>query len=85
MDSTAIDAFRTTYIRDKFTASPLVALSHYNKATRSVFIDDASILLLEARIENDYAEETAGRVRHQVQRTYRERATQHGCRRYRRH
>jgi hypothetical protein len=61
MDSTAIDEFRTTYIRDKYVAGPpVVALSHYNKATRSVFIDDPSILLLESRIETDYAEELQG-------------------------
>jgi hypothetical protein len=60
MDSDAIEEFRTTYIRDKYTASPFVALSHYNKATKTVFVDDPSILLLEARVETDYAEELQG-------------------------
>ena len=61
MDSTAIDVFRTTYIRDKYVVGPpVIALSHYNRAIRAPFIADADILLLEARIENDYAEELDG-------------------------
>jgi hypothetical protein len=55
-----LDEFRTQYIRDKYTASPLVMLSHYNRAIKANFVDDASINAIKARLDVDFAEELQG-------------------------
>lgn len=55
-----IDEIRTSYIRDKYTASPLVALSNYNRANKANFIDDSALELLHDRLRTDFAEELKG-------------------------
>lgn len=52
--------FRTTYIRDRYVASPSVKLSHYNKATNSNFFSDDDLQTIHERIEVDFAEELDG-------------------------
>jgi hypothetical protein len=59
-----MDAFRTQYIRDKFTAAtgsaPTVALSNYNRSNKAQFVDDATVNAIKARFEIDFAEELQG-------------------------
>lgn len=52
-----IDELRTVYLRDKYVASPLTALSHYNRAVKASFLSDAQIELIHDRLQTDYAEE----------------------------
>jgi len=52
--------FRTTYIRDLYTASPLVTLSHYNRAVRAAFFSDSDLETIHDRVQTDYAEELLG-------------------------
>lgn len=60
-DLTADDLleFRTTYIRDKWTA-PATGLSHYNKATKAQFFADADLEAIHDRLQTDFAEELQG-------------------------
>ena len=55
-----ITEFRTDYIRDKYTASPLVTLSHYNRAAKANFFSGAQVEAIHDRIQTDGAEELDG-------------------------
>lgn len=60
LTSDQLTEFRTVWIRDQYTASPRVTLSHYNRANSANFFSDAQLTTINTNIETDYAEELDG-------------------------